>query len=88
MHGLSKLDHTFQQSLNSASMGVFHITTELDEGIHFLVSRFIGSEKLRSFESCSRTRSKLKQQSPGKFARIFDEKLPTAAMKSLTQLSP
>ena len=88
VHGLSKLDHAFQQSLDSASMGVFNVPTELDEGIHFLVSRFVGSEKLRSFEGCSGTRSKLKQQSPSKLARVFDEKLPIVAMQSLTQLSP
>ena len=51
-------------------MRIFDVPTELDEGIHFLVSRFVGSEELRSFEGCSGTRSKLKTILPKQIREI------------------
>ena len=61
---LGQLDHTLEQPLNSVAMGILYVATELDEGIHFLISCLPRPEKLRSFKSCSCTRSKLERQPP------------------------
>ena len=64
MHLGAKLDHTLEQPLNSVAMGILYVATKLDDGIHFLISCLPGPEKLRSFKSCSCTRSKLEKQAP------------------------
>ena len=64
VHLGAKLGNTLEQPLHSVAVGIFYVATELDEGIHFLISCLPGPEKLRSIKSCSGTRSKLEKQSP------------------------
>ena len=59
-HSGAKTHYSFQQGLNLVAIGVLNTTTELDEGIHFLVSRFLGSESF-DVSRAARTRSKFKQ---------------------------
>ena len=61
VHLGAKLDRTLEQPLNSVAVWILYVATELDEGIHFLISCLPGPEKLRSIKSCSCTRSKLEK---------------------------